>query len=59
MASRACRQCNASSLLTFFAAQAWHERSLHSLDDLMTCEALRHGIFDDRAALPSLSATMQ
>jgi hypothetical protein len=29
-------------------------RSLHTLDDLMTCEALRHGIFDDRAALPSL-----
>jgi hypothetical protein len=28
--------------------------SLHALDDLMTCEALRHGIFDDRAALPSL-----
>ena len=29
-------------------------RSLHALDDLMACEALRHGIFDDRAALPSL-----
>jgi len=29
-------------------------RSLHTLDDLVTCEALRHGIFDDRAALPSL-----
>jgi hypothetical protein len=29
-------------------------RSLHSLDDMMTCEALRHGIFNDRSALPSL-----
>jgi hypothetical protein len=29
-------------------------RSLHTLDDLMICEALRHGIFNDRAALPSL-----
>jgi hypothetical protein len=29
-------------------------RSLHTLDDLMTCEALRHGIVDDHAALPSL-----
>ena len=27
-------------------------RSLHTLDDLMICEALRHGIFNDRAALP-------
>jgi len=28
--------------------------SLHTLDDLMACEALRHGIFNDWAALPSL-----
>ncbi len=29
-------------------------QSLHTLDDMMTCEALRHGIFNDREALPSL-----
>ena len=28
--------------------------SLYTLDDMMSCEALRHGIFDDQKALPSL-----
>jgi len=29
-------------------------QSLHTLDDIMTCEALRHGIFNDQEALPGL-----
>ena len=29
-------------------------QSLHTLDDIMTCEALRHGIFNDQDALPGL-----
>src|SRR5262245_2804939 len=30
------------------------QRALHTLDDKMTCEALRHGIFNDQNALPNL-----
>ncbi len=29
-------------------------KSLHTLDDIVTCEVLRHGIFNDQAALPGL-----
>ena len=43
-----------------FMAVVWENdpkkriQNLHTLDDMMTCEALRHGIFNDREALPSL-----
>lgn len=30
-------------------------RSLNTLDDMMTCEALRHGIYNDPAKLPELA----
>ncbi|WP_291207152.1 hypothetical protein [Hyphomonas sp.] len=30
-------------------------RSLNTLDDMMTCEALRHGLYNDRANLPALA----
>jgi hypothetical protein len=30
-------------------------RSLHTLDDMMVCEALRHGIYNDPAKLPQLA----
>lgn len=30
-------------------------RSLHTLDDMMACEALRHGIYNDPTKLPQLA----